>query len=144
MINKIRHTFFTPEFIKFVIVGTINTINHNIIYLASLTCLNYLIANFIAFIISMIISFFLNCYITFKVKPTIKKLVIFPLTNLPNLFFQTFGIYIVVELIKIPKEYGALVTALLAVPFTFMMMKLILERDNFFWLKKYRNKTFNK
>ncbi len=45
---------------------------------------------------------------------------------------------------KIPKEYGALVTALLAVPFTFMMMKLILERDNFFWLKKYRNKTFNK
>jgi putative flippase GtrA len=132
MINKFKNTFLTPKFIKFVIVGTINTINHNIIYLIGLTFLNYMIANFIAFIISMIISFFLNCYFTFNIKPTLEKFIAFPITNIPNLFFQTVGIYIVVEVFNIPKEYGALVTAIFSIPLTFLIMKYVLEKMTFF------------
>lgn len=136
MINKYKNIFLTPKFTKFVIVGIINTINHNIIYLTLLNFLNYMAANLIAFIISMIISFFLNCYFTFNIKPTFEKFMVFPLTNLPNLFFQTVGIYIVVEVIKISKEYGALITAIFSIPLTFLMMKLVLEKIDFSKIKR--------
>jgi putative flippase GtrA len=129
MINKIKKTFLTPEFLRFVIIGGINTLNHNIVYwlvLAIKPSINYMIANFIAFCVSMVISFFLSCYFTFKIKPTWKKFAAFPLTNIPNLFFQTVGIYIIVDVIGIPKQYGALIATICALPITFIVMKFIL------------------
>ncbi|MGE5455934.1 MAG: GtrA family protein [Ignavibacteriales bacterium] len=130
MINKIWKTFFNKKFIKFVIIGLINTFNHNLVYLSLLPYINYLLANFIAFIISMLISFFLSCYITFGIKPTWKKLIVFPVTNIPNLFFQTIGIYIIVDLLNIPKQYGAIITAIFSIPLTYLIMKIILDKKN--------------
>ena len=98
MMIKIIKIFLKPEFIKFIIIGFINTFNHNVIYLL-LIYLNvyYVIANFTAFITSMTISFFLNSYITFKVKPTWQRFLLFPLSNI-QFIFQTIGIYLVVEI----------------------------------------------
>jgi putative flippase GtrA len=128
MLKTIKNIFLKPEFIKFVIIGFINTFNHNVIYLLLIYFnVYYVIANFIAFIISMIISFFLNSYITFKVKPTWQRFLLFPLSNLPTLFFQTIGIYLVIEIGGLPKEYGALVLSLLSIPFTFIIMRYIFK-----------------
>jgi putative flippase GtrA len=126
MISKVKKAYYNKEFLKFVFVGIINTVNHNIIYLISLSFFSYLVSNIIAFFISMIISFFLNCRFTFNIKPTLKKLMIFPLSNIPNFFFQTIGIYVIVTIIGIPKEYGALIATVLALPLTFIMMRFLL------------------
>lgn len=126
MANKIKKAFFTPEFLRFIIIGIINTIDQNIVYLILLPYMNYMLSNFIAFLISMTISFFLSCYFTFKVKATWKKFIVFPLSNLPNLLFQTVGIYVIVQVIGIPKQYGSIIATLCALPFTFLIMRFIL------------------
>ncbi|MDD2490323.1 MAG: GtrA family protein [Bacilli bacterium] len=131
MIKRIKNIFLELEFIKFVIIGFINTFNHNVIYLLLIYFnVYYVIANLFAFIISMTISFFLNSYITFKVKPTWQRFLLFPLSNLPTLFFQTIGIYLVVEIGGLPKEYGALVLSLLSIPFTFIIMRYIFKYND--------------
>lgn len=128
MIKIIKDIFLKPEFIKFIIIGFINTFNHNVIYLLLIYHnVYYVIANFTAFITSMTISFFLNSYITFKVKPTWQRFCLFPLSNLPNLFLQTIGIYLIVDIGGLPQEYGALVLSLLSIPFTFIIMRLIFK-----------------
>lgn len=124
LINK----FTSKEFIKFFAVGLINTFNHNVIYIFLLVYLNYIYSTLIAFLIAMCISFFLNCYITFNVKPTWKKLIIFPISNIPNFFFQIIGIYIVVGVLNVPKQYGSIICTLLALPFTYLIMKVILKK----------------
>jgi hypothetical protein len=40
---------------------------------------------------------------------------------------QTIGIYIIVEVIKIPQEYGALISTLVSIPFTYIIMRIILK-----------------
>ena len=133
--KKIISKFTSKEFIKFFVVGLVNTFNHNIIYLFLLTYINYMYSTLIAFIIAMCISFFLNCYITFNVKPTWKKLLLFPISNIPNFFFQIVGIYIVVGILKIPEQYGSIICTLLALPFTYLIMKVILKKP----IKKTNN-----
>ncbi len=117
----------SKSFGRFVVIGIINTINHNIIYLILLIYLPYLIANIGAFLLSMIISFFLNSKYTFKVKMSWSKFIYFPISYLPNFISQMIGIIILVELLKIKKEYAAFLASLIAIPFTYITMKIILK-----------------
>lgn len=66
---------FNGEFIRFVIVGVLNTGTYYALYLCGLYLLNwhYIGAHFFGFGISLVGSFFLNTYFTYRVKPTWKK-----------------------------------------------------------------------
>lgn len=72
------------EVIKFIIVGGINTFNYYVVYLILLKLLgiNYLVSHVSGFVVSFIISYYLNCYFVYKVKPTWRKFIQFPLTQL--------------------------------------------------------------
>lgn len=87
------------EIIKFVIVGGINTLNYYIVYLLLLKLLgvNYLVSHITGFIVSFIISYYLNCYFVYRVKPTLKKFLSFPLTQVVNMGMQTLLLYIFVQ-----------------------------------------------
>lgn len=128
MINKLIDIFFSPRFLKFIVVGVINTVNHNIIYLAINDLVSPVIANTIAFLISMVISFFLNSYITFNTKPTWENFKLFPLTNIPNLIVQTIGIFVIIDILNIHKDYAALLTSIFSIPLTFIIMNVIFRR----------------
>src|SRR5699024_11810336 len=99
-----RTTFF--EIIKFIIVGCINTLNYYIPYLIFTQLLNvpYLFSHITSFLISLIISFFLNCLLLYKVKPTLKKFILFPtnkilyigsITYLFIIFFYFYSLFII-------------------------------------------------
>lgn len=94
------------EIIKFVIVGGINTLNYYIVYLLLLKLLNvnYLVSHVTGFIVSFIISYYLNCYFVYKVKPTLKKFLSFPLTQVVNMGMQTLLLYIFVQWFHISSE----------------------------------------
>ncbi len=63
------------SFLRFGIIGVINTVHYYIWYLLFLYFnIPYVISHTIAFTLSMIGSYFLNCYFTFKTKPTLKNL----------------------------------------------------------------------
>ena len=73
LIKTIKEKIFNKEFIKFGIVGVINTLNHQAIYLLLLNSIGAYLANMVGFFVSMIGSFLMNTYFTYKIKPSLKK-----------------------------------------------------------------------
>lgn len=115
------------SFIRFVIVGVINTGVYYAIYLGlSAIGLPYMGSHIMAFLLSMVGSFFLNCYFTYQIKPTIKKFLAFPLTNVVNFVISTASLYIIVDLLHMPKTWAPLISMFLPIPFTYITSKWIL------------------
>jgi putative flippase GtrA len=123
--------FLTPQFWRFVIVGFINTFNYYILYLFfhNLLNFNYMVSHIISFLISMIGSFYLNSYFTYKVKPTFKKFLQFPLTYVVNISVSSAAIYILVELMGMDENISPLLASVIAIPFTFIISKVILTKE---------------
>lgn len=113
---------------RFVIVGGINTINYYLLYLLFIHLIkfNYLIAHVLAFLLSMVGSFFLNTYYTYRTKPTLKKFFQFPMTYVLNISITSFSIYVFVDLLKWDENISPLVASLIAIPFTYLLSKKIL------------------
>ncbi len=74
----------------------------------------------------MIGSYFLNCYFTFRTKPTLRTFLLFPLTTVSNLVIQTAGLYVLVEWVHMNQEIASLVAALAAIPITFVATQLLM------------------
>ncbi|MGN9160385.1 YfhO family protein [Clostridium sulfidigenes] len=117
-------------FLRFAFVGGINTIHNYIWYaLFLLISMPYMISFTLAFIISMIGSFFLNCYFTFKTKPTLSKFIKFPLTTLANYCISTVTLYILVKILNIQPFIAGPLASILPIPITFLMTKLLLKEE---------------
>ncbi|WP_145373219.1 GtrA family protein [Staphylococcus cohnii] len=117
------------EVIKFVIVGGMNTLNYYIIYLCLLKLLemNYLVSHISGFIISFVISYYLNCYFVYKVTPTWSKFLKFPLTQVVNMGMQTLLLYIFVQWFGISSVIAPFAGLIITIPITFVLSKYILR-----------------
>lgn len=117
------------EIIKFVIVGGINTLDYYIIYLFLLKILglNYLVSHISGFIVSFIISYYLNCYFVYKVTPTWRKFIQFPLTQVINMGTQTVLLYIFVQWFHVSSVIAPFVGLIITIPITFVLSKYILK-----------------
>lgn len=122
-----RTTFF--EIIKFIIVGAINTLNYYIIYLMFTQLLNipYLFSHITSFLISFVVSFFLNCLLVYKVKPTFKKFILFPTSQIVNMGTQTLLLFILVEIYKLSTVWAPLIGLIITIPVTFIISKSLLS-----------------
>lgn len=118
------------EVIRFIIVGVMNTANYYFLYLIFLHLLSlpYLIAHILAFLISMVGSFFLNSYFTYRTKPTWKKFMQFPLTYVVNITVTTTSIWLLVDVLGLNENISPLLASLIAIPFTFIISKKILKQ----------------
>lgn len=118
------------EFIRFILVGIINTFNYYICYLFlhSILEINYMIAHVSGFSISLVISFFLNSYFTFKVKPTLSKFLQFPVTQLFNIAVSSFFVYLFVEHLRIDSTIAPVLSIFITVPLTFIITGKILTK----------------
>ncbi len=119
---------FNNQIIRFVIVGGLNTLNYYLLYLCFLHLIHipYLYSHILAFILSMIGSFFMNTLFTYGTKPTWKKFFQFPLTYVVNVSITTSSVYILVDLLHYDKNISPLIASLIAIPFTFILSKKIL------------------
>ncbi|MGZ9848842.1 GtrA family protein [Macrococcus psychrotolerans] len=117
--------------IKFIVVGFINTFNYYLVYLLLLKVLHlgYLTSHLTGFLVSFIISYFLNCYFVYKVKPTFKKFIQFPLTQVVNMGVQTLLLYIFVELLHIHKVYAPFPALVFTIPITYFVTTYILTKE---------------
>lgn len=117
------------EFTRFVVVGVINTLTYYSIYLIlhNLFSLPYMAAHLIGFFISLNISFFLNCYVTYKIKPTLKKYLYFPLTQVVNISVSTFLVFVFVEWLQLDSNIAPFAAVIFTVPITFVISSKILK-----------------
>ncbi|MTW87831.1 GtrA family protein [Virgibacillus dakarensis] len=118
------------EFIKFILVGIINTANYYIVYLFLLTIweINYMMAHICGFLISFIISFFLNSYFTFMVKPTLSKFLQFPLTQAFNVAVSSLFMYVFVEHFQMDSTIAPILSIFITTPLTFIITGKILKK----------------
>ncbi|MBU9673178.1 GtrA family protein [Planococcus sp. CP5-4] len=117
------------EFTRFVFVGVVNTLSYYSIYLFLHNVLDwaYMLSHIIGFLISLNISFFLNTYVTYRVKPTLKKYLYFPLTQVVNMSVSTFLIFIFVEFLHINSNIAPFAAVIFTIPATFVVSGKILK-----------------
>lgn len=122
IIKKFKATFFTKQFIIFVVIGIINTFNG--------TVFSYIFSNFLkpnlaflpGYISGLLISYLLNSFITFKEKLSFQKLIKFSISSIPNFIIQ-YVVVIICTSIGLHKLIAYMSAAIIGVPVTFILMK---------------------
>lgn len=120
------------EILKFIIVGGINTLNYYVVYLLLLKLLHieYMISHVTGFIVAFVISYYLNCYFVYRVKPTWRKFISFPITQIVNVSLQTVLLYVFVSWLNLPAEIAPFAGLIITIPITFVLSKWILKDSN--------------
>lgn len=118
------------ELTRFILVGGINTLNYYIVFLFfhNLLDFHYMGAHVIGFVVSLVISFFLNTAFTYRVKPTLKKFLQFPLTQLVNVSTSSVLVFLFVEGLKLNSNIAPIIAVFFTVPITFLVTSKILKQ----------------
>ena len=129
--KRTRDTFKNViQFVKFGMVGLSNTVISYVLYSILLYFgLYYILANVIAFILSVLNSFFWNNKYIFKNETSQKRSIIKSLGKiyisyaLTGLVMQSLLLYIFVDLVKLSKFIAPLLGLLITVPLNFFLNK---------------------
>lgn len=119
--------FMNREFIRFVIIGGINTGSTYFIYLLLLNFLNYSISYTVSYLFGIVISYFLNTYVVFKEKISLKKFIKFPIVYIVQYLINIIMIYIFVENFEFSNKVVPLLTIIITIPVTYTISRLIVR-----------------
>lgn len=120
------------ETLRFIIVGFANTFHYYLWYLlfSEILPIHYVISHWLAFLISMVGSFYMNTYFTYRTKPSWKKFFQFPLTYVVNITVSTVALFILKEWLDMDNRIAPLLASGAAIPFTFVISKKILKTED--------------
>lgn len=121
---KLKH-----EIIRFLIVGATNTITSYLIYLTLLHFTHYNIAYSISYVFGVIQSYLLNSYYVFKVKPSLKKALSFPLVYIMQYGLGLILLHIIIKMLHISPETAGILVIIISTPINFVLNRLILKHD---------------
>lgn len=123
-LTKIKKMFFSKEFIAFLFVGVINTLNGIIFaYLYSIF-MHPNVAFIVGYITSLTISYLLNSFLAFKESLAIKKYIKFCISYIPNFIIQNIVVLVIYNWLGLHKLIAYALAAILGIPITFIMIKL--------------------
>ncbi|MFI0217856.1 GtrA family protein [Streptomyces lydicus] len=115
------------QLVRFAAVGGVNTLTFYACYLPLHRLLPYFAAYTAGFLVSLVCSFFLNTYFTYRTRPTWKKFLLFPLTQVTNYVVQSVGLVALVSWLGMSSTVAPLVAAGFAIPFTYVVSRRILR-----------------
>ncbi|WP_207385991.1 GtrA family protein [Legionella gresilensis] len=121
--------FYNPTFIRFVIVGTLNTLISYLVYLFLLNVTTLNIAYSITYLLSVVTSYLLNLIYVFKEKHSFKKSLQFPLIYLLQFIFSVILLNFFVYFLGMNEKIAPLLIILLFVPITYFLMRIILTKS---------------
>ncbi|EHK84000.1 GtrA family protein [Saccharomonospora azurea] len=112
--------------IRFAAVGVVNTATYVGLYLVLRLVVSYLVAHVVAFALAMVGSYFLNCRFTFRIRPSLRTFLLFPLSNVTNFVVSSVGLYLLVDVLDVNDKVAPLLAAAVAIPVTFLVAQYIL------------------
>lgn len=131
VIQKFKDTFFSKQFIIFVLIGIVNTFNG--------TVFSYIYSNFLSanvaflpgYISGLLISYILNSFITFKEELSFQKLIKFTVSSMPNFIIQ-YIVVIICNIMGLNKLFAYMLAAIIGIPVTFLLLKFFAfnEKNN--------------
>ena len=128
--KKIKNKSYRLEFIKFIVVGFINTFSNYIFYLLfmNICLIQYKMSYILGYILSLVGSYFMNTYFTYKERFKIKTFLLFPLTYIPNFLIQFVGVILLIDYMSINDAIAPLITTVVAMPITFIAMRYVIKK----------------
>ncbi len=111
---------------KYLILGLTNTGLTYLIYLLSLQLFPYLVAYTISYISGIVLSYFFNSILVFKVRLHWKKAIKYPFVYLIQYLLGSVLITISVEYFGIVPSIAALLNVIILLPVSFILTRLIL------------------
>lgn len=87
-VRKIIESCLGSSFVRFCIVGLINTVHHYLWFFLLSDLLGPVYSNVVAFIFANIGSYFLNTIFTFREKPSVRSFLKFPAVSIAQLLIN--------------------------------------------------------
>lgn len=117
--------FIQKYFIKFGMVGVVNTLVQQGLYLIIVSLgFHILFAQTISFIIAFCVSFILNGWYTYRVPLTKRLFCDFIIANLPAYLIQSVVLLVIVGGFGVPKMIALACTLIITVPVSFCLVTL--------------------
>lgn len=130
IVEKFTKTFFTKQFITFVVIGVINTFSTTVFSTIYKNFIDPNIAFDLGYATGLVVSYLLNSLITFKEKLGIVRFIKFGISNIPNFVIQKIVVLIVINVLAWPSIIAYGLAAVIGVPVTFLIMKLFAFKKN--------------
>ncbi|MCT2195588.1 GtrA family protein [Paenibacillus sp. p3-SID1389] len=119
--------YLNSSFLKFVIVGGLNTAITYGAYLLLLLCFEYKISYSISYILGILFSYYFNTKFVFREKITLLKFLKFPVVYLAQYLINVVILHILVEYINMPAEIVPLIVIVVSLPITYLLSKFIIK-----------------
>ena len=112
---------------RYGLVGLANAATYYGTYLLAHPSAGYLVAHAVGLGAAMVVSFFLNCRFTFRVRPTWTRFLLYPASKIVNVLATTVGVVGLVHL-GVDERLAPLLAAALALPVSFLAARFVITR----------------
>ncbi|MBR2812983.1 MAG: GtrA family protein [Solobacterium sp.] len=128
MLAKIKEKFFNRRFLTFGIIGVLNTLIAQVLYVVYLKGVPDYAASILADATAMAFSYVMNMRFTYHQKMSLKSAAAFPMSYLPGILISAVIVFLVVRVGHAPEIYAKLISVPLYVPLNFLCMNFIVKR----------------
>ena len=120
--------FIDSHFIRFIIVGAMNTAIGYGLYCALLLMFPYFLAYGISYVVGIGISYVLNCTFVFQTRLSLRGALQFPLVYVVQYALGTVLLWLFVTRWKLDPRIAALLVVAFSVPITFVAIRFVVRR----------------
>lgn len=117
------------EVLRFLAAGVVNTIVGYIIYLVFLHWFRYEVAYAISYIAGIVVSYFINAVYVFRQPVRWSSALHYPLVYLLQFLLGLVLLKLLVDLMHLPEQLAPILVAVLTVPVTFLMSRVIIRKS---------------
>ena len=124
-LRELRRHFFTREFLLFLVIGGVNTLNGTVLaWLYGFAVPDANIAFNLGYITANVVAYWLNSTFVFPEPLSWNRLVRFAISYIPNYIIQNIIVIIFYNWLGFPPIASYLIAAALGVPVTFLCVKI--------------------
>lgn len=121
----LKGAFVSRRFIRYIIVGTVNTINTALFSTIIAQFVQKNISGVLGYIVSMSLGYLLNCGFVFPREPSALEYFKFMLAYVPNFIIYLLMSTVTISLFGLPTFFATALAAIVGVPATYLLLRLI-------------------
>ena len=124
-IKRLKNFFVNEKFLKYCLLGTVNTFNTAWLSAVLSLFIQQNIAAALGYLSSLTVAYLLNSKFVFRHPMRLSGYILFLLTYIPNFLIYLAVTFITINLIDLRQFWATVLAAMAGVPVTFTLMKLI-------------------
>ena len=123
-LKVIADIFISRNFLIFTLLGTFNTFTAALFSSMASFLLQDNFAAVVGYIVSLTISYFLNCWLVFKRRPALVRYFKFLASYIPTFILYFLVTFITINALDLPQFWATVLAAMTGGPLTFIIIKL--------------------